>query len=202
MKICFTIDDVIRAKTLQIGKIYKKYIDPKIDLNAIEFDTNDYKEIFGFDDENEWNKFLYEDYTYEIFARAPVKEKGVDKELNLWLLNLNDEYGEDIDVMIANPYEFNISIGLTYFFMAAIASRIREAFFPFDSMQIWDRCDILVTSDPSLIENKPEGKICIKIEMPYNKDIESDYSYKTLGDFLKDKETFEKLTDKYGIVRQ
>ena len=26
MKICFTLDDVIRAKTQQIGKMYQKYI--------------------------------------------------------------------------------------------------------------------------------------------------------------------------------
>ena len=33
MTICFTLDDVIRAKTAQIGNVYRKYIDSSIDLH-------------------------------------------------------------------------------------------------------------------------------------------------------------------------
>ena len=71
MKICITLDDVLRAKTLQVGKVYKKYIDPDIDLEALDLSTNDYSSIFGFKDTHEWRKFLYDDSGFEIFCNGP-----------------------------------------------------------------------------------------------------------------------------------
>ena len=180
MKICFTLDDVIRAKTVQIGKIYKRNINGDIDLDALDFSTNDYQEIFSFKTKADWQKFLYSDYAYEIFGEAPVTTKGVDKEFNLWLIGLQD-IDEEIEVSLANPFEFNASIGFTCFFLSKIASRVRELYFPVDSSEIWDKCDVLVTADPKLIEEKPEGKICVKINMPYNKDLNSDYSFDSLS---------------------
>lgn len=194
MKICFTLDDVIRAKTVQIGKIYKRNINGDIDLDALDFSTNDYQEIFSFKTKADWQKFLYSDYAYEIFGEAPVTTKGVDKEFNLWLIGLQD-IDEEIEVSLANPFEFNASIGFTCFFLSKIASRVRELYFPVDSSEIWDKCDVLVTADPKLIEEKPEGKICVKISMPYNKDLEADYSFDSLSDALKGNNMLKKLID-------
>lgn len=194
MKICFTLDDVIRAKTVQIGKIYKRNINGGIDLDALDFSTNDYQEIFSFKTKADWQKFLYSDYAYEIFGEAPVTTKGVDKEFNLWLIGLQD-IDEEIEVSLANPFEFNASIGFTCFFLSKIASRVRELYFPVDSSEIWDKCDVLVTADPKLIEEKPEGKICVKINMPYNKDLEADYSFDSLSDALKENNMLKKLID-------
>lgn len=194
MKICFTLDDVIRAKTVQIGKIYKRNINGDINLDALDFSTNDYQEIFSFKTKADWQKFLYSDYAYEIFGEAPVTTKGVDKEFNLWLIGLQD-IDEEIEVSLANPFEFNASIGFTCFFLSKIASRVRELYFPVDSSEIWDKCDVLVTADPKLIEEKPEGKICVKISMPYNKDLEADYSFDSLSDALKENNMLKKLID-------
>lgn len=194
MKICFTLDDVIRAKTVQIGKIYKRNINGDIDLDALDFSTNDYQEIFSFKTKADWQKFLYSDYAYEIFGEAPVTTKGVDKEFNLWLIGLQD-IDDDIEVSLANPFEFNASIGFTCFFLSKIATRVRELYFPIDSSEIWDKCDVLVTADPKLIEEKPEGKICVKINMPYNKDLETDYSFDSLSDALKENNILKKLID-------
>ena len=194
MKICFTLDDVIRAKTVQIGKIYKRNVNGNIDLDALDFSTNDYQEIFSFKTKADWQKFLYSDYVYEIFGEAPVTTKGVDKEFNLWLIGLQD-IDEEIEVSLANPFEFNASIGFTCFFLSKIASRVREMYFPVDSSEIWNKCDVLVTADPKLIEEKPEGKICVKINMPYNKDLEADYSFDSLSDALKENNILKNLID-------
>lgn len=194
MKICFTLDDVIRAKTVQIGKIYKRNINGDIDLDSLDFSTNDYQEIFSFKTKADWQKFLYSDYAYEIFGEAPVTTKGVDKEFNLWLIGLQD-IDEEIEVSLASPFEFNASIGFTCFFLSKIASRVRELYFPVDSSEIWDKCDVLVTADPKLIEEKPEGKICVKINMPYNNDLEADYSFDSLSDALKENNMLKKLID-------
>lgn len=194
MKICITIDDVIRAKTRQIGKVYEKYIDSDINLDAIEFKTDDMSKEFNFPSTKEYFKFLYEDYPFEIFAEAPVMEKMLDKNLNLWHIDIeNRDCDEDIELIIANPREFNASIGFTYFFLSQIATRIRNVFFPKDYSEIWDRCDVLITADVKLLDEKPEGKKSIKISAPYNKECKSDYTYDTLSDFLKDEEIIDKL---------
>ena len=199
MRICFTLDDVIRAKTVQIGRVYKKYINPEIDLDSLDFSTNNYADIFNFSDRREWNNFLYKDYPYEIFGEAPVTNKGVDKDFNLWHLGLEnfEDIDEKIEVIIANPFEFNTSIGYTNFFLSKMATRVREFYFPLDSSTIWDKCDVLVTSDPKLINEKPEGKVCVKIDMPYNKECEADLSYENLKEALNDSEFTKKMVDKY-----
>lgn len=199
MKICFTLDDVLRAKTVQIGKIYKKFINPDIELDEIEFEDNNYEKIFNFEDKRAWMKFLYTDYAFEIFGEAPVTKKSIDKEFNLWHMNLPDfEEIEDIEIMFANPFEFNASIGFTNFFLSKIATRVREYFFPADSSEIWDRCDVLVTADPKLIREKPNDKICVKIEMPYNEDLEADYSYENLSEALNDNAFLKKIAEEHG----
>lgn len=197
MKICFTLDDVIRAKTQQVGKMYKKYENPDIDLSAIDFSNQNLSEALGFDNIAEYRKFMYEDYPFEIFAEAPVTERMVDKKLNLWHIEIaHADYPENVELMLANPREFNASIGYTYFFLSQIATRIREVFFPLDYVEIWDRCDVLVTADPYLIDAKPEGKVVIKIETDYNKENEADYTYESLSKFLDDKEIITKLFEK------
>lgn len=194
MRIYITLDDVIRAKTKTFGKVYKKYYDKDIDLSTIDLDTNDMCKAFGFNDRKEYNKFVYEDYPFELFAEATVTERMVDKQFNLWHIAMADKYGDDVEIVLANPYEFNTSIGYTCFFLSQIATRVREFYFPKNSSDIWNKCDVLVTADPKLLQEKPEGKTTVKITMPYNEDIKSDYEFDGFGDFLKEGENIiEKL---------
>lgn len=194
-RICITLDDVIRAKTRQFGKILAKSHGKDSDsLSTVDIKTNDLCEVFGFKNRNEYNKFLYEDYPFEVFAEAPVMEKMLDKKLNLWILKiLNEEGHEDTEFILANPYEFNTSIGYTCFFLSQIATRIREFYFPADSSKIWERCDVLITADPKLLDEKPEGKVAIKIDAPYNKDSKCDFSYESLVKLMEDDKIEEKL---------
>lgn len=188
MKICITLDDVIRAKTKQFGKMYKRGVNDDIDLDALDFSTNDLANIFNMT-KKEYNKFLYEDYPFEIFAEAPVAEKMLDKKLNLWHIKLNDE--ENIELMLANTKEFNASIGYTCFFLSQIATRVREICFPKNNEELWEKCDVLITADPDLLKTCPENKMAIKINAPYNKEVYAEKSYEKLSDLLND-ETFIK----------
>lgn len=194
MKIAITLDDVIRNKTKQILKIYKKYINPDFDTDAVVLSTNSFQQILNFGSKQEYQKFLYEDYVFEIFGEADPVEKMLDKKLNLWLLSLaEEEVDEPVEVILTNPFEFNASIGFTHFFLSKIATRIRETYFPLDSSTIWDRCDVLITAEPKLIKEKPDGKVVIKIETDYNKDLDADYTYKSLSDLIDDNELISKL---------
>lgn len=195
MKICFTLDDVIRAKTRQFGKILAKSRGLDEDAYAdTEISTNNLGQVFGFEDNKEYQEFLYKDYPFEVFAEAPVMERMLDKRFNLWTLDIENKEGcEDIEFMLANPFEFNASIGYTCFFLSQIATRIRDFYFPKNSSDIWNRCDVLVTADPKLLAEKPEGKKSVKIEAPYNKDSEADLTYESLSKLIEDEEFTEKL---------
>lgn len=197
MKICFTLDDVIRAKTRQFGKILAKSRGLEEDAYAdIEITTNNLGKVFEFESTTDYQEFLYKDYPFEVFAEAPVMERMLDKRFNLWTLDIENKEGcEDIEFMLANPFEFNASIGYTCFFLSQIATRIREFYFPKNSSDIWNKCDVLVTADPKLLAEKPEGKKSVKIEAPYNKDSEADLTYESLSKLIEDEEFTEKLRD-------
>lgn len=195
MKICFTLDDVIRAKTRQFGKILvKANLFEESKLDEIEINTNDLCEVFGMQ-RNEYNQFLYADYPFEVFAEAPVMERMLDKKLNLWMLDMENSEDGNYEFVIANPYEFNASIGYTCFFLSQIATRVREFHFPKNSSDIWDFCDVLVTADPKLLAEKPEGKKSVKIDAPYNKDSEADLSYESLLKLIEDEKFTEKIAE-------
>lgn len=196
MRICITLDDVIRAKTAQIGKVYKKYLNPEIDLETLDITSDNLKDILGFDTEDAYNEFLYKDYAFEIFGEAPVVEKMLDKKLNLWHIRLdNIDIDEPIELILGNAREFNTSIGFTYFFLSQIGTRVREIYLPKDSYSIWDKCDVLVTANTSLINAVPEGKKVVRIETPYNSSVtrEPDYSYASLSAFLDDENIIKKI---------
>ena len=197
MKICFTLDDVIRAKTRQFGKILAKSRGLEEDAYSdVDINTNNLGKVFAFESTTDYQEFLYKDYPFEVFAEAPVMERMLDKRFNLWTLDIENKEGcEDIEFMLANPFEFNASIGYTCFFLSQIATRIREFYFPKNSSDIWNKCDVLVTADPKLLAEKPEGKKSVKIEAPYNKDSEADLTYESLSKLIEDEEFTEKLRD-------
>ena len=196
MKICFTIDDVIRNKTKAFIKAYNKDKGTEIDPDTFEATSSSLKDMFKFKTVKDFYRFLYDDYHFEISGEAEQCTRMLDKKLNLWLINMHElayEEEKEIDFMWASPQEFNQSIGDTYFYLSKIATRIREVFFPREPLDIWEKCDVLVTADPLLITNKPEGKTVVKIEMPYNKEASADITYKNLEELLKDEEFITKI---------
>jgi hypothetical protein len=48
---------------------------------------------------------------------------------------------------------------------------------------MWDQIDILLTADPILLLEKPVGKIVVKFNTSYNKQIKSDYEISSLSEF-------------------
>ena len=188
MKICFTIDDVIRNKTKAFIKAYNKDKGTEIDPDTFEATSSSLKDMFKFKTVKDFYRFLH--------FHKYILLNNIDKKLNLWLINMHElayEEEKEIDFMWASPQEFNQSIGDTYFYLSKIATRIREVFFPREPLDIWKKCDVLVTADPLLITNKPEGKTVVKIEMPYNKEASADITYKNLEELLKDEEFITKI---------
>ena len=51
----------------------------------------------------------------------------------------------------------------------------------------------MITADPEVLENKPNGKVSIKVINHYNKDCQSDYTVIDLKEILDDKKLLEKI---------
>lgn len=186
--IAIDINDTVRDNLYQFRKIYQKVIDPSFEIELEEINDVDFYNIFPFENRDQYNEFKYIDCPFELYARAECCDKTLPFRLNDWLTNTLRDFEEDIipDVMFVSPMEMGLTIQSTLGFLNRIGSRVREYYFPVDSITIWDKCDILITSNPRLIDNCPENKTVIVITTPYNKSIDTKYRFNSLLDVIND----------------
>jgi len=188
MRIAIDINDVIRDFSRQFRIQYQKHIDSSFEIDDSEINDFDLFEVFPFESRDAYNKFRYIDYPLEIYGRAEPMDKMLPYRFNDWIQNyLRDLDEENIpEVMLVSPFEANLTIQATFAFLSVLPCRVREIYFPIDSATIWDRCDILITANPNLIESVPDGKTVIKINAPYNTDTECEYSFNSMMDVIND----------------
>lgn len=195
MKIAIDLNDVVRDFSNNFVRYYIEGYDRNFDLTNFEAWTNDYSILFPFKSKQSYNNFIYNDYAFELFGKCPVCTRGLEQELNIWVeQTLKDiDIDEEIEVLFVSPMEYALSIGNTYFFISKLGTKIREVYLPIDSNTIWDKCDILITANPNLISNKPANKKVIKIKTDYNNEVDGDYTFSNLSNFLINPENINKL---------
>lgn len=195
MKIAIDLNDVIRDYSNNFVRYYIEGYDHTFDLTDFEFWSNDMTAVFPFKSKQSYYNFTYNDFAFELFGKCGVCTRKLESELNDWTeKTIKDiDSDEEIEVMFVSPMEYGLSIGNTLFFLSKLGTKVREIYFPTESDTIWDKCDVLITANPSLLTSKPEGKTSIKINMDYNKNAEADYSFKDFSTFLTDAENTEKL---------
>ena len=116
-----------------------------------------------------YNRFMYQDFLFEIHGAAPAMYNGMDLHVNNFLL----KYKDSVDFVIVSK-ENQFSIPPTLFFLSKITSRFKNYSFVDNSNEKWKGIDILITTDPEILEkDSPWGKKIIKIKRPYNKNIKS-----------------------------
>lgn len=189
MRLAIELNDVIRDYTSAFKTYYKKSVDPYFDIEDDKITSLEYDEVFPFKSTDDYMKFRFIDYPFELNGRAEAMGKMLPYKLTYWLQNglrdMDEEYVPD--VLFVGMNESPLTIQATYFFLSKIQSRVRQVFFPTSYDELWDKCDMLITANPHLIENAPEDKIVIKIEAPYNKEIACKYSFKSLSELIDDK---------------
>ena len=115
----------------------------------------------------QYNRFMYEDYLLEIHGTAPIMYKGLD----LHMKDFHETYARYACftlLSVENPF----TIPPTLFFLSRMMSRFRNYRFVDTSADLWKGVDVLITTDPTVLEGKiPFGKKLIKVIRPYNKDI-------------------------------
>ena len=196
MTIAIDINDVIRDNMFQFRYIYQKYVDSTFEIDLNDIDTYNMLDHYPFEDESELNQFKYLDYPFELYGRAEACDKRLPFALNDYLEKTLKDLDEVPNVILFSPFEIGLTIQSTFSFLSARTIRAREIYFPIDSMTIYDRADVVITAQPSLIENCPENKTVIKVTKPYNKEIETKYSFDSMMDIINDpNETLIKIIE-------
>lgn len=139
-----------------------------------------------------YNRFMYQDFLFEIHGSAPQMYKQMDLHLEKFLLKYNDY----VDFEIISQENW-FSIPPTLFFLSRIMSRFKKYRFVDNKNEMWDGIDILITTDPEILDNgTPEGKKIIKLERPYNKKCQTGEIKKILQiNDLIDNKKFKKIIE-------
>lgn len=181
MRIGISINEVLRDFLGQFIYTYSKYIE-RTDLKEKDITDFDLTKFFKFSNPDDLNRFLYVESPLEIFGHADQLTDGLMGYFNHFLVDLKDE-GYDVEIV---SKEANKSIPATFFFLSKNACRIDKVRFVRKDIQEWDDIDILITANPIALQNKPNGKVSIKIKSPYNTNVAADYELDSISDIIKD----------------
>jgi hypothetical protein len=141
-------------------------------------DTYDLKNHYRFENNEEFENFLNQEYVFEIYGSAPPVAKAMDKINKLQKIG---ESNKSYEVVLMSPEE-DQAVQATYHFLAKSACRVKKIIFEKNVSRIWDFCDVIVTDNPELLESKPTGKTSVKITTEYNKYDSADHEFNTVNE--------------------
>ena len=123
---------------------------------------------------------MYEEYVMELFGHAPSTEMTTFNILN----DLYFEFRDSNELIIVSS-EIGRSKPSTLFFLSKFGCLLEKIVFfsEITKNSMWDQIDILLTADPILLLKVPQGKIVVKYNTTYNKQVNSDYEINSLSEF-------------------
>ena len=132
---------------------------------------------FKFKSDDELYEFLYQEFAMQIFGHAESSEMHTFHTLN----DIYLKYRSTNDILIVSD-EIGKSKPATLFFLSKFGCQIEKIKFYSDTTKnsIWDEVDVLVSSNPILIEDHPENKVVIKFNTQYNKTNKSEHEISSL----------------------
>lgn len=128
-----------------------------------------------------FNRFLYVDYLSEIFGQAPTLYRGLD----LHLREFTSTFDPYVDILIFSK-EQNPSISPTLFFLSKIRPLVRTYLFPKTDTEIWDKADIVITTNPAIIDSAPQDKTIVMLNRQHNQESKADFIATNIIDLVKD----------------
>lgn len=192
IKIAIDLNDVIRDYTNNFVRTYLLNYNREFDTTDLVFWTNDMQSLLPFKTERAYERFTYEDFSYDLFGKCDTCSRKTTTDINTFLEYVNN-LEEEVEVILFSPMEIGPTIGYTLFFLSKLGCNIREIYFPKDSLTIWNKSDIVITANPYILENKPEDKISVKINFDYNREVNADYSFTDFSAFVKDENNINKI---------
>jgi hypothetical protein len=173
------------GKTELIGDIDLNFSYEKLsEVETLQLDTH-----YKFKNSEELFNFMYEEYVMELFGHAPSTEMTTFNILN----DLYFEFRDSNELMIVSS-EIGRSKPSTLFFLSKFGCLLEKVVFfsEITKNSMWDQIDILLTADPILLLKVPQGKIVVKYNTTYNKQVTSNYEINSLSEF---NETLKNIKD-------
>ena len=203
MKIGIELNNIVRDLNKQIIKYYKKDINQSFDDKNVNYNVTNVIDSIDFKSKKAKFEYMYVDYPYEIFGCAPTTHRNLAVTINNWLISLGNKEDDKYDVKLFSLKEEALSIQSTYYFLSKIGCRVREMFFPKDGVEMWDKCDVIITLNERIIDNKPEGKVVVLINKDDNKNLQEkvDLHYDSLFDLISDTEFINKVKQIEGVKK-
>jgi hypothetical protein len=133
--------------------------------------------------------FLYTEASLEIFGHADQLSDGLINHFNIFLGEIKDEEEHQIE-LVSREVEKQ---SLNFLLSIQTGCKIENIRFVTDYAKKWDGIDVLITANPKALESKPEGKISIKVNASYNKNVSADYEIDSLLEFMKNEEFRNKI---------
>lgn len=134
------------------------------------------------DEEITIEDFIYDKCCLEIFGYADEIVDGAVQSINDLDLQLK-MLSKDNELTITSR-EAGRSVPSTMFFLSKTGCMVQNIKFTMGTADCWEFVDVMVTDHPEILKSKPEGKKVIKVEKPFNQDIPSDYTIKSVRELI------------------
>jgi hypothetical protein len=128
------------------------------------------------------HKFMYEKHPFRIFGDSDEFQNAMSHFNRIQSYGLQNNLFETV---LITDLKTN-AITANYFFLHKTGCRAKVMQVVKDSSDKWNYCDVLVDANPESFQTKPEDKVSIKIDRPYNQYDEADYTIKELKDLNKE----------------
>lgn len=173
MEIFISIDGVIRNTIQKFDYHYRDaYLDSEFE-NVEEFqygvtepiENDNLLNSYKFQSKEELEYFLFIEYPIEIFGHAGLSYSTTFTDLNKMIYD-NQEH----NITLVGLDELGKSKPATLFFLSKNGFLGNNIKFikKSDIEKEWDKCDLWITDNKSIIDNCPENKIVYKFNTTYN----------------------------------
>lgn len=117
-----------------------------------------------------FDKFLYEDFLFEIHGSAPKLYLNADVDLIVFM----KRYEKYFDFVFFSKTRKE-AIPATLFFLSKMRIEVKNVIFVYDNQELWNQVDWVLTTDPTIMKDKPENKIVVKLDRLYNETADADF---------------------------
>ena len=160
----------------------KKEMEFNPEFNVKDFmadESSDTKLVEVEDEEITVEDFIYDKCCLEIFGYADESIDGAVQSINDLSLQTTGKHS-----MIITSREAGRGVSATLFFLSKTGCMVQDIKFTLGTTDCWEFVDCMITDHPEILNSKPEGKISIKIEKPFNEEIPSDYTVRSVKELI------------------
>ena len=169
-------DGYVWKDTVEVIKEMREPEDTPDDINPIDYEVGEDGKapadfmLFKPEEKREltaremYNRFMYEDFNFEIHGAAPKLYPQLDTDIDKFL----QKYEDSVDFTVMSV-ENRFSIPPTLFFLSKIQAKFKDYKFLDNPLDMWKHVNVLITTNPAILKmGVPWDKKLIKLNRPFN----------------------------------